>query len=79
MLNMGSPFEIFNQLVDQAVDGHVLSGCRVVGRGGVGVKDLKVSHLLFADDTLIFCEASQDQLSHLCWVLMWFEAFFWFP
>ena len=22
MLNMGSPFEIFNQLVDQAVDGH---------------------------------------------------------
>ena len=40
MLNMGSPFEIFNQLVD----GHFLSGCIVVGRGGVGVKDLKVSH-----------------------------------
>ena len=42
-----------------------------MGREGKGVK---VSHLLFADDTLIFCEGSLDQLIHLCWVLMWFEA-----
>ena len=41
------------------------------GRAGEGVE---VSHLLFADDTLVFYEVSQDQLSFLCWLLMWFEA-----
>ena len=30
--------------------------------------------LLFADDTLVFCEESQDQLTYLSWLLMWFEA-----
>lgn len=32
-----------------------------------------VSYLLFANDTLSFCETSQDQLIYLNW-LMWFEA-----
>ncbi|RVX06966.1 putative ribonuclease H protein [Vitis vinifera] len=40
-------------------------------RGGEGVN---VSHLLFADDTLVFCGASKVQLLHLNWILMWFEA-----
>lgn len=30
-----------------------LLGCRVRGRGGVGVE---VSHFLFAYDTIVFCE-----------------------
>ena len=29
---------------------------------------------LFADDTLIFCEAKEEQLMYLCCLLMWFEA-----
>ena len=45
--------------------------CQVRGRGGGSVE---VSHLLFTDDTLIFCRASKDQMTHLCWLLMWFEA-----
>ena len=41
------------------------------GRFGEGVQ---VSHLLFVDDTLVFCEASLDQITYLCWLLVWFEA-----
>ena len=33
-----------------------------------------ISHLLFTDDTLVFCEGSQDQVIYLSWLLMWFKA-----
>ena len=29
---------------------------------------------LFADDKLVFCEESLDQMTYLSWLLMWFEA-----
>ena len=33
-----------------------------------------VSHLLYADDTILFCESKQDQMAYLSWLLMWFKA-----
>ena len=30
--------------------------------------------MLFVDDTLVFYKTNQDQMVHLCWLLMWFEV-----
>ncbi|XP_034697243.1 uncharacterized protein LOC117923106 [Vitis riparia] len=62
--------EVFSVFIKRAVEGDFLSGCRVKGRSQEGVL---ISHLLFADDTLVFCKPSQDQLTYLSW-LLWFEA-----
>ena len=48
-----------------------LEGWQGGGRGGEGEI---LSHILFADDTLVFCRSDEYQLTYLSWVLMWFEA-----
>ena len=72
--------EALSCLIKRAVNGGFLKGCQVRGKGGEGVN---ISHLLFVDDTLVFCEASEEQITHLSWLLIWFKAisglknFFW--
>ena len=51
--------------------GGFISGCNNKGREGDA---LSISHLLYTDDTIIFCEAKEKQLLYLSWVLLWFEA-----
>ncbi|RVW79796.1 hypothetical protein CK203_047617 [Vitis vinifera] len=63
--------EALSCLLKRAVSGGFLLACKVRGRGGEGAH---VSHLLFADDTLVFSGATQDQKKYLSWTLMWFEA-----
>ena len=64
--------EALSCLLKRAVEGNFISGCRFGGRDG---GEIVVSHLLYADDTIIFCEANPEQLMYLRWTLMWFEAF----
>ncbi|RVW52909.1 hypothetical protein CK203_110630 [Vitis vinifera] len=63
--------EAFSSLLRSVVGGGFVVACKERSRGGEGVQ---VSHLLFADDTLVFCGASKEQLLYLSWILMWFEV-----
>ena len=54
--------EALSCLINQAVEGNYLSGSRVADWRG---EDLSISHLLYANDTLLFCEADVDQLKFL--------------
>ena len=63
--------EVLDVLIRRAMEGGYLSGCII--RGG-SRPTLNISHLFFADDTIVFCEASKEQLTHLSWILLWFEV-----
>ena len=63
--------EVLSALIRRAVEGGCISGCRIWrGRGQV----VNISHLLFADDAIVFCEARKDNMTYLSWILCWFEA-----
>lgn len=66
--------EAFNRIMDASVSGGFIRGFRV---GRAGLAEVVVSHLLFADDTLIFCEAEAAeaaQLGYLQLGLLFFQA-----
>ena len=54
--------EIFSCLISRAKDGGFIEGFRVKEKNLVGVV---VFHLFFADNTLIFCDASKENLEYL--------------
>ena len=63
--------EALSCMLKRAMEGGFLTTCQVRGKGSERVD---VSHLLFVDDTLIFCKALKDDMTHLGWLLMCFDA-----
>ena len=63
--------EVLSILLRRVVAGGFLFGCSFRGNEGFV---FNISHLLFADNTMVFCEVSEDQMLYLSWVLFWFEA-----
>ena len=57
--------DILKILLERTKEGGFLSGFRVRGWR---------CPMLFVDDTLVLCDATQGQMIHVGWVLMWFEA-----
>ena len=54
--------EVFSLLIDKAISSGFLTGYTLKGSNGEVVT---VSHLLFADDTLVFYSDSEDQMVYL--------------
>ena len=68
-------FVLVMEAIGKMLDKVAREGCLSSFSVGVSVgRSLMVSHLLFADDTLIFCDANIDQMLILHMVLIWFEA-----
>ncbi len=63
--------EALSGLIDRAIAGGFFEGFSVTNLHNTA---LKVSHLVFTDDTLIICSADRDQLLHLKGVLLCIEA-----
>ena len=63
--------EVFSRMVKRMEEIGLLSGFRADGRRGRGES---VSHLLFADDTILFCDAEVEQVLHVRLVLLCFQA-----
>ena len=63
--------ETLSRVIDRVVEGGFLSDFKFKSRRG---QEVRVSHLLFAGDTLIFCKDNEEEMAYLSWTLMWFEA-----
>jgi hypothetical protein len=63
--------EAFSRMLGAFNDRGLISGFSV---GSSGQDQVTISHLLFADDTLVFCGANASQIRHLGALLVCFEA-----
>ena len=58
-------------MMKRAKGAGLLRGLRADGRRGGGVC---VSHLLFANDMILFCDADEEQILHIQMLLLCFQA-----
>ena len=64
--------EVFSILIKKATAEGFLTGYRFIGRNR---ETMHITHLMFTDDTLVSCNDSEEHLSSLCWILLWFEVY----
>ena len=58
--------------MEKAASKGFLSSHKFVNRSG---EEMQINHLLFADDTLVFCKDLRDKLTHLNWILYGLRPF----
>ncbi len=63
--------EVLSRMLRRTKEAGLIKGFKA---GNSAEEDLSVSYLLFADDTIVFCDADPEQLLHLRMVLSCFEA-----
>ena len=64
--------EVLSRLLKKTEECNLIRGFHV---GVVNFVGMRISHLFFVDDTVLFCEASRDQLLSIRFVLSCFQAF----
>ena len=64
--------EVLSRMLKKTEDCGLLRGFLVAPTNSIGVR---ISHLLFADDIILFCDASRDQLLSIRLALTCFQAF----
>jgi len=64
--------EVLSRILKKTEDCGLLRGFHVGPSNSIGVR---ISHLLFADDTILFCDASREQLLSIRLALTCFQAF----
>ena len=64
--------EVLSWILKETEDSGLLRGFHVGLVNSIGVR---ISHLLFADDTIMFCDASIDQILAIRLALSCFQAF----
>ena len=63
--------EVFSKMIKRVEGAGLLRGFKADGRRGGG---LCVSHLLFANDTILFCDATEEQILHVWMLFLCFQA-----
>ena len=63
--------EVFSRMMKRVEAAGLLRGFRADGRRGEG---LCVSRLLFADDTILFCDANEEWILHIRMLLLCFQV-----
>ena len=63
--------DVLRTLLRRTEEGDFLKGFKASPNAQGG---LQISHLLFANDTILFCDASREQLLYIRMVLIFFEA-----
>ena len=64
--------EVLSRIMKKIEEGGFFQGFHV---GPINSTGIRVSHLLFADDTILFCDASREQILSIRLVLTCFQAF----